>query len=100
MRSILILSMLLCACGDDGGGEEAFPTLQACFDDHTAGGEALPVTQAITVCCIDHPIAGVHPSCGATAAECTTLVRAALSAATTMADISTACTDYQNQLGM
>lgn len=108
MRSLVIsLSVLLpitfatAGCGGDDGGEEAFDTLQDCFDDHTStSGEGLPIQQAITVCCLEHPIAGKAPSCGATAAECNTIVRAGLSAATTTADIMAACTDYQTQLGM
>ena len=105
MRSIFILVLLpitfaITGCGDDGGSDaEPYPTLQECFDDHTMT-EGLPVGQAIVVCCIDHPIAGVHPSCGADKAACATIVRAALSAATTTADITTACADYETKLGM
>ena len=105
MRALVLPLVLsfpigLAACDHDHGAEP-FDTLQACFDDHTAaGGEALPVQKAITVCCIEHPIAGKLPSCGTTAVECGTIVRAGLSTATTTADITAACADYATQLGM
>ena len=84
----------LTACHDDHAADaEPYDTLQACFDDHHAT-EGLPVGESIVVCCTDHPIAGVHPACKATAADCVTFVRAQLSAATTDAEITAACADY------
>ena len=104
MRSIFIsllfpITLAITGCGSSTKDAEPYPTLQECFDDHTMT-EGLPVGQAIVICCIDHPIAGVHPSCGADKTACGTIVRAALSAATTTADITTACADYETQLGM
>lgn len=106
MRSLLLVSLLsmlslpVIACGSSGTTPESFPTLQDCFDDHTsATGEALPVTEAITVCCIDHPINGVKPSCGTTQTECETIVRAGLDQTVVSGDITTACMDYVTQLG-
>lgn len=83
------------ACGDhhDDGDAEPFDTLQACYDDHH-NVEALSVQQAIVVCCLDHPIAGVHPSCKDTQVECVTHVRGQLAAAVIDADIAAACTTY------
>jgi len=82
------------AChGHDHGEGEPFDTLQACFDDHHTV-EKFSVNDAIVICCVEHPIAGVHPSCKDTQADCVTHVRAQLSAATTDAEIQTACTDY------
>lgn len=82
------------ACGDHHDEDaEPFDTLQACYDDHH-GEEGLSVQQAIVVCCLDHPIAGVHPSCTSTQAECITHVRAALDTSVLDAEISAACTTY------
>jgi hypothetical protein len=94
--SLFACSLALTACGgkDDA---ESFDTLQECFDDHHTGAESLPTAEAITVCCIDHPIAGVHPSCKDTAADCVAYVDASLDSTVTTSDIQTACTDYINQ---
>jgi hypothetical protein len=83
------------ACGDNGGSTDAdpFDSLQACFDEHTKM-ESLPVGEAIVVCCTDHPIAGVHPSCKDTKADCVTHVRAELDSSITNTQIDAACTDY------
>lgn len=88
------LALVTAACSDHHDhGAEAFQTLQLCFDDHH-NVEALSVNDSIVVCCTDHPIAGVHPSCKDTVADCVTHVRAQLSATTTMAEIQAACADY------
>jgi hypothetical protein len=86
-------------CGDHDDGEaEPFDTLQACYDDHH-GDEGLSIQQALVVCCLDHPIAGVHPSCKNTQAECVTHVRGQIGAAVLDADIAAACTTYISQKG-
>lgn len=94
--SVFALPLVLVACSDNKSGEEAFNTLQDCYDDHHDGAEGLPIQEAIVVCCIEHPIgtAGEHPSCGATQAECITHVRAELDPAVINSDIDAACTDY------
>jgi len=101
LLSWLVFPLVLTACGDDktdgNGDAEPYDTLQACYVDHHEV-ESLPVGQAIVVCCIDHPIAGVHPSCGATATECVSHVRAALDSSITDTEISAACADYQTKL--
>ena len=100
LLSWFVFPLALTACGDDktdDGDAEPFDTLQDCFDEHH-GEESLPTDQAIVVCCVDHPIAGIHPSCGTTAADCTTHVRAQLASSVADSDISAACTDYENQL--
>lgn len=90
-----VLPLGLAACGDsEATDDEPFDTLQECYDDHHGGGESLPVQQAIVVCCIDHPIAGVHPSCKDSAADCVAHVRAELDASVLDADIMAACTTY------
>lgn len=111
MRTLITLSLVLgatalgsqlTACGGDDGGseEESFDNFQDCFDDHTSGDEDLPTDKAITVCCLEHPIAGQDAGvvCGATAASCNTYVTANLASAdATPAEITAACTDYETQ---
>ena len=98
IASLFGCSLVLAGCSDDPDAEsEPFDTLQACFDDHHSGAESLPVAQAITVCCLDHPIAGVAPSCQDTAADCVTHVGAQLDDAVAASDFQAACTDYINQ---
>lgn len=93
-RSMLGVPLALAACGDKNANEaEPFDTLQACFDEHH-NEESLSVHDAIVVCCVDHPIAGVHPSCGAAKTDCVAHVRSALDASVTTNDIDAACTDY------
>jgi len=93
----LVLPLVLATCGDSKPEDaDPFDTLQACFDEHH-NMETLTVQQAIVVCCLDHPIAGVHPSCKDTPADCMTHVRAELTAATSDADITAACAIYVTQ---
>ncbi len=94
--SLLSLPLFACSSASDA---EAFPTLQDCYDDHH-NAEALPVQEAITVCCLDHPIAGVSPACKDTQAACETFVDAELDPSVTAADITAACADYIAQKGM
>jgi hypothetical protein len=95
IASVFSLPLVFAACGgSDDNDSEPFDTLQACYDDHHSGAESLPVQQAIVVCCIDHPIAGVHPSCLDSQAACVGHVRAALDTTVTDNDISAACTTY------
>lgn len=92
-----LAASLLAACGDsDKMDADPFDTLQACYDEHH-GVESLPIQQAIVVCCVDHPIAGVHPSCQDTQAGCVSHVRANLDASVVDADIAAACTTYISQ---
>jgi hypothetical protein len=88
----LIAPLVLAACG---GGDDAdpFDTLQACYDEHH-NGESFPVQGAIVVCCLDHPIAGVHPSCKDTQADCVAHVDAELDPSVSSSDIQAACTEY------
>jgi hypothetical protein len=106
MRFIALASLLMptiatiAACGDDGGGEEPFDTFQDCFDDHHEE-ESLPVQEAIVVCCLEHPIAGVTEVCGANAAACQTYLAANLdTASATSTEVTAACTDYEMQKDM
>ncbi len=103
MRSLIVSSLLvtaLClpACGGSDDAE-SFATLQDCYDDHH-NEEALPVLEAIAVCCLDHPIAGVSPACKDTQAACEAFVDAELDASVSAADITAACADYISQKDM
>lgn len=93
---LLALSLALPACGDEP--EESYDTLQLCYDEHH-GPEAFSVVQAIVVCCLDHPIVGVAPSCKETQAECVAHVDAELDASVSTTDIQAACTEYITQKG-
>lgn len=105
VRSVLVslcaIPLMLAACGDDGHDDdedaEPFDSLQDCFDDHHAGAESLPTPMAITVCCLDHPINGVHPSCGNAQAECIAHVGTELDDSISASDIDAACTAYINE---
>jgi len=97
IASLFASSLVLTACSDSKEDAEPFDTLQACYDDHH-NTEMLPVTQAIVVCCVDHPIAGVHPSCKDTQADCVTHVTAELGSSVIASDVQAACTDYIKQL--
>jgi hypothetical protein len=100
LASVFALPLAFAACSsDDTADDEPFDTLQDCFDDHHSGAEGLSITEAITVCCIDHPIAGVKPSCGNTQAQCEDHVDLELDpASASETDISDACADYLDNL--
>ncbi len=91
----LAFPLVLAACGSKEDADP-FDTLQACYDEHH-NMESLPVQDSIVVCCLDHPIAGVHPSCKDTQADCVTHVDAELDATVSLSDIQAACTDYITQ---
>lgn len=97
--SLFALPLVLASCSSDDADDEPFDTLQDCFDDHTEGGEGFTPTEAITVCCLDHPIDGVSPACGATAAQCEDFVDAELDTTSATADeIADGCDDYEANL--
>jgi hypothetical protein len=91
----LTLPLVLAGCGGDE--EEAFATLQDCYDDHH-NVESLSIHDSIVVCCLDHPIAGVHPSCLNTQADCVSHVDAELDPSVSITEIQAACTDYVDEL--
>jgi hypothetical protein len=92
----LVLSLVAACGGSSTVDADPFDTLQACYDEHHTM-ESLPVQQAIVVCCLDHPIAGIHPSCQNTPADCVSHVRTNLDASVLDADITAACTTYISQ---
>ena len=71
----VVMVILASACGEDP--PEAFPTYQACFDSRTMEAAQL-VPDAIVMCCLDHPIAGMTSSCGATTPDCINYLTTAL----------------------
>jgi hypothetical protein len=97
--TLFALSLVTSACSDDKQEDaDPFDTLAACFDEHH-NVESLTVQQAIVVCCLDHPINGVHPSCTSTQADCVTHVNTELSSeALVAADVQAACTTYIDQM--
>ncbi|HET9991883.1 MAG TPA: hypothetical protein VFQ65_25315 [Kofleriaceae bacterium] len=99
----LLGAIAFAACGDNGGQDhDAFDTYQMCWDEHHTT-EMFTVQQAITICCLSHPI-GTQPMnvvCGGTAASCETYVGSSLGSADAgSADITAGCTDYITQRGM
>ena len=102
VRALTMISavLALAACGSSTREADPFATYQLCFDEHHTT-ESLPVHDAIVVCCLDHPIAGAKPACGADAAACMTYLAANLSpTSATSTEVMTACTDYQTQKGL
>jgi hypothetical protein len=110
IRTVLIAAFLLpfiAACSSNSTPDaDPFATMQLCFDEHHTT-EALSVNDAIVICCLDHPINGVHPSCGNTVAECQARLtgtdpvgKLTLTTEVTTATIMTACQDYVTKKGM
>ena len=96
MRRLLLALLLVVGCKDDG--EEAFDTLQDCFDDHTKE-ESLPVIEALVVCCLEHPIMGEAPSCGDSAPDCiNTLTNEIAQTDASTVEIMDACALYEEEL--
>lgn len=95
VASLFAFSAVLTACSDSKEDADPFDTLQACYDEHHTT-ESLSVHDAIVVCCLDHPIAGLHPSCGSSQAECMTHVTTELPSVIA-SDVQAACTTYISQ---
>lgn len=86
-------------CGGDSA-PEAYPTYQECFDDHVMK-ESLPVKESIVICCLEHPINGVVPACGAIKADCINYLTANLNqTSASTVEVSDACADYITQKNM
>jgi hypothetical protein len=97
MRTVLLATLFTLGCGSSSG-EEAYDTLQDCFDDHH-GAEGYDVMQSISICTLDHKIGGAKLDF-ATLAECTTYVDANLTdTSATVAEIAAGCQDYLDQKG-
>ncbi len=91
--------VLVYGCGSDAD-DEPYDTYQACFDQH-ATIEKKTNEESIIACCINHPIAGMKPACGVTAADCINFITAnldQLSASTV--EVMEACQMYEAQVGM
>lgn len=94
-RSILLVVMLMAACGEEGHEATPHDTYQECFDVHV-DDELLSPIDAILSCCLEHPIAGASPACGDTAPDCINYLTANLnqiSASTT--EVRDACATYE-----
>ena len=97
LRMTLICSFILAACHSHD--PEGYATYQACYDDHH-NNESLPVKEAIIVCCLDHPIAGVAPVCGNSANDCIAYIGTNLSSSSaTPTEVQAACNDYITMKG-
>ncbi|MBA3394722.1 MAG: hypothetical protein H0T89_18895 [Deltaproteobacteria bacterium] len=104
MRALILASAILGSVGFGCGGNDdhaPYDTYQACFDEHTQE-ENLPIPQAIVVCCLDHPIAGMEqPVCGETKPDCINYLTANLSQTSAgVAVVDAACDDYILQKSM
>lgn len=99
MRRILLVLVLVSACKDDP--VQGFDTYQACFDDHTTGGEMLPTIEAIVSCCLEHPINGVSPACKDTVPSCINFLTDNLNQTdASTVDEMDACQMYVDQMAM
>jgi hypothetical protein len=97
IASLFALPLVFAACSDKKTEDaDPFDTLLDCFNEHH-NMESLSAHDAIVVCCLDHPIAGVHPSCKDTQADCVTHVTTELAGAASASDVQAACTDYISQ---
>jgi hypothetical protein len=93
-------AFLFVACGDHD--HNSYASFKDCFNEHTMA-EALPVDQAIVICCIDHPLgsSAANTACGADSPACVTFVTANVDAGTaTSAQIMMGCDEYVTQRGM
>lgn len=96
MRRLLLLSLFV-AC--HGHSHDDYDTFQACFDEHT-NVEGYGPPMAITICALDHGIAGDSLDF-ATAEECIAYVDANLAdESASSADIVAGCEDYIFQKDM
>jgi len=95
LASCVVLGLLALGCGEDGPKE--FPSYQECFDELTLDDGRMKI-DAIVACCLEHPINGTAPSCGADQSECINYLTVNL--AQTDADITVqteACTAYLSE---
>jgi hypothetical protein len=100
LAAVFAFPLVLVGCSDAKGNNmdaEPYATLQACFDEHHKD-ESLSVHDSIVVCCLDHPIAGKHPSCGVSQTECVGHVSPALDSSVTSNDVDAACASYVEEL--
>ena len=100
LASVAFTLLLIGTVGCKDDPIEAYPTYQACFDEHTMK-ELLPTQEAIVVCCLEHPINGISPACGDTKPDCINYLTINLnqtSASTTT--VMDACADYVAQKNM
>lgn len=100
MRKALLALLLLLSVGCKEDGEESYDTLQDCFIDHTEV-DGLAVVEGLVVCCLDHPIMGVNPSCGDTEADCINHLTDEIDQTdASTVEVMDACAEYITQLEM
>ncbi|MFN0246260.1 MAG: hypothetical protein ACKV2T_05095 [Kofleriaceae bacterium] len=88
---VLLIALLLAACGDDGGGYASF---QSCFDSFDASQSR----RASIVSCCNETIGGATEVCGTTATSCGGYVSSNLAATSaSQTEIIEACGDYEMQ---
>lgn len=93
MTRILVVALLLSACGDDGGGYASF---QACFDHF----DATESRAASIFDCCNREIGGAMDVCGASATTCASYVSSNLEATSaSQSEIIEACNNYEMSLG-
>jgi hypothetical protein len=98
VAALFVCPLVLVACGgDDEEDAEPFDTLQECYDEHH-NTESLSIQKALVVCCLDHPIDGVNPSCGASQAECVGHIDQEIDSSVSAAEIDAACVTYIDEL--
>lgn len=98
MRLLCIAVFCLAtSCGDDDE-HKAYSNMQECVDEHTTQ-ESLTSMDAIVGCCLDHPIDGQRPACGASGADCRAYLTNSLPGPTAT-EIAAACDEYIVQKGM
>jgi hypothetical protein len=101
LRLILAASLVawLAGCSADDG-PRADPTYQECFDDQTLV-EKKVVAEAIVLCCLDHPIDGAKPACGATSPDCINYLTDNLKQTSAGVDeVALACMMYEEKKDM
>jgi len=95
LAALLFAGVIIVSVGCKDDPVLAYPTYQMCFDDQTMHGSMLPVNDAIVMCCLDHPINGMMPACGATKADCINFLTANLNqTSASTVDVMDGCANY------
>lgn len=97
MTGSLVAWVVACSADD---GPRAYPTYQECFEDRLEV-EKKPVEETIVLCCLEHPIDGASPACGATAPDCINYLTANLKQTSAGVDeVARACMTYETEKDM
>jgi hypothetical protein len=91
-------SWVLGGCGGEDHEASAYSSFQACFDVH-AEDEGMTAVDAIFTCCLDHPIEGQRPACGASSSACVNYLTNNLKqTSASYVDLQDACYYYEGEL--